>query len=185
MMELPGGFQPFFVLIENSLTSEHYHPSIYYIFADDDTEIITEAACQALAQDDAQHVTSEHEEDNKLPAVSDDVREHYILLDVQPCEGGSRYEVTKAHSLSARWQVTSALISNAPTIDGADPESGEGLMLKIQGIGAIAETGLDGAGKGKESLQQMVERFGRELAAVMRTVDDGQLGAEMVKHQSL
>ncbi|KKK19398.1 hypothetical protein ARAM_004275 [Aspergillus rambellii] len=41
-------FQPFFTLIEDAHTSEYYHPTVHYIFSDDDTDIITEAALRSL-----------------------------------------------------------------------------------------------------------------------------------------
>jgi len=123
------------------------------MFADDDAEILTEAACRALAQDDSQHVT---QEEDKLPAPVDGVREHYILIDVEPGEAG--YIVARAQSLSSEWQVTRASISNAPTFGGTDVEF-EGLMLKIEGIGALPQIELEDSSKRKESLQQMMERF--------------------------
>jgi hypothetical protein len=169
-------FQPFFNLIENPATSEHHHPTVHYIFADDDAEIITEAACRALAQDDTQHVQSKQEEDSKLPARVDGVREHYVLLDVQPGEAGSGYEVRGAHSLSSEWQVLNASISNAPTIDGNALESGEGLMLKIEGTSAVTQTESHEASrrKEKETLQQMVERFEKGLVEIRKMVGAGQ-----------
>ncbi|KAH1490572.1 hypothetical protein KXV92_000606 [Aspergillus fumigatus] len=41
-------FQPFFTLIEDANTSEYHHPAVHYIFSDDDTDIVTEAALRAL-----------------------------------------------------------------------------------------------------------------------------------------
>ena len=166
---------PFFALVENSSTSEHHHPTVHYIFADDDAELISEAACRALAQDDPQHVVSQEEEENKLPASIDGVHEHYILLDVQPCEADSGYEVTGAHSLSSEWQVTKASISSAPTIDGTGADSGEGLMLKIEGISAMPKPQMDEATRGKkENLQQMVARFEKGLAQIRKMLDEDQ-----------
>jgi hypothetical protein len=166
-------FQPFFALIENPSNSEHHHPTVHYIFADDDADIITEAACRALAQDEPQHV-AEEDEKNELPAPVDCVREHYIVLDVESGEAGI-YQVTKAHSLSSEWQVMNASISNAPTIDGTDTYSGEGLMLKIEGIGTISRTEREEAGqRKKESLLQMVERFDRGLLEIRKMVEKGQ-----------
>ncbi|KAL4993899.1 hypothetical protein BDV10DRAFT_15304 [Aspergillus recurvatus] len=40
--------QPFFTLIEDTYTSEYYHPTVHYIFSDDDTDIVTEAALRSL-----------------------------------------------------------------------------------------------------------------------------------------
>jgi hypothetical protein len=161
-------FQPFFTLIDNPSTSEHHHPTVHYIFADDDAEIITEAACRALAHDNPDQ---KGVEESRLPATADGVREHYILLDVQPGESG--YEITKANSLSSEWQVLNASITDAPTIDGS--ESGEGLMLKIEGIGAVV-LGSEQAGKIREkvSLQQMVDRFEAGLAEIKKIVDAGE-----------
>jgi hypothetical protein len=169
-------FQPFFTLIENPSTSEHHHPTVHYIFADDDPEIITEAACRALAEDEPEQTESQQEEETKLPPPAEGVREHYLLLDVKPGGPGSGYEVTKAHSLSSEWQVLNASISNAPTMDGRAAEAGEGLMLKIEGIGAVRQTEPEEAGrrKEKENLQQMVERFEGGLAEIRKMVDTGQ-----------
>ncbi|EAW10982.1 uncharacterized protein ACLA_066180 [Aspergillus clavatus NRRL 1] len=43
-----SSFQPFFTLIEDANTSEYYHPTVHYIFSDDDADIVTEAALRAL-----------------------------------------------------------------------------------------------------------------------------------------
>ncbi|KAL3469363.1 anaphase-promoting complex subunit 11 RING-H2 finger-domain-containing protein [Aspergillus californicus] len=43
--------QPFFTLIEDTHTSEYYHPTVHYIFSDDDTDIVTEAALRSLESD--------------------------------------------------------------------------------------------------------------------------------------
>ncbi|RAL04273.1 uncharacterized protein BO80DRAFT_422120 [Aspergillus ibericus CBS 121593] len=41
-------FQPFFTLIEDVNSSEYFHPTVHYIFSDDDTDIVTEAALRSL-----------------------------------------------------------------------------------------------------------------------------------------
>ncbi|KAL2816271.1 hypothetical protein BJX63DRAFT_142231 [Aspergillus granulosus] len=50
--ELPHSSQtlshPFFTLIEDVHTSEYYHPTVHYIFSDDDNDIVTEAALRSL-----------------------------------------------------------------------------------------------------------------------------------------
>lgn len=50
----PNGsdFVPFFTLIEDKTTGTHHHPTVHYVFADDDAEIITRAACDQLARDE-------------------------------------------------------------------------------------------------------------------------------------
>ncbi|OQU95894.1 hypothetical protein CLAIMM_02054 [Cladophialophora immunda] len=47
LLPIPS-FQPFFTLIEDSVTNEHHHPTVHYIFADDDADLITEAALRSL-----------------------------------------------------------------------------------------------------------------------------------------
>ena len=94
-------FQPFFTLIEDAHTSDHYHPTVHYIFSDDDTDIVTEAALRSLeAQHDAlsgskrdgrttnpSHSPAAHSDNDKpplLPPPIPGVRDNYIVLDVEP-----------------------------------------------------------------------------------------------------
>ena len=162
LRELDGSnFQPFFTLIEDTLTHTHHHPTVHYIFADDDTDIVSEAACRSLAQDDPLMTTATRlagaaaslqqqeleaesdQEPSRLPPPTPGVREYYLLLDVQPVSSENTttsYEVIRAHSLSAEWQVTNTAVSNAPTIDAVDDggEGADGLMLRIEGRGVVA-----------------------------------------------
>ncbi|KAL2001413.1 hypothetical protein VTN02DRAFT_1794 [Thermoascus thermophilus] len=48
-------FRPFFTLIEDANSSDYHHPTVHYIFSDDDTDLVTEAALRAL---EADHGTS-------------------------------------------------------------------------------------------------------------------------------
>ncbi|KAL2010844.1 hypothetical protein VTN00DRAFT_3562 [Thermoascus crustaceus] len=108
-------FRPFFTLIEDANSSDYHHPTVHYIFSDDDTDLVTEAALRAL---EADHGTSPPtgkgtsrwrqaaveqqdeepygEEDelegrqsgprktSSLPPPIPGVREHYIILDMEP-----------------------------------------------------------------------------------------------------
>jgi hypothetical protein len=191
-----SAFQPFFTLIEDTLTHAHHHPTVHYIFADDDTDIVTEAACRSLAQDDPFMTTGhvgqsqqaqEHDpeqEPSGLPAPTSDIREHYLLLDVQPVKSDSTmtgYEVTRAHSLSAEWQITCTGISSAPSIDAVDEgaEGSEGLMLRIEGRGVVpSDDDQDGNGKRKgsrekETMEEMVRKFETGLADIRRAIEAG------------
>jgi hypothetical protein len=203
LRQLDGStFQPFFTLIEDTLTHAHHHPTIHYLFADDDTDIVTEAACRSLTQDDpfmtTGHVaqsqqSQEHEpeqEPSRLPAPSSAVQEHYLLLDLQPVKSDSAmtsYEVTRAHSLSADWQITNTGISSAPSIDAVDEgaEGSEALMLRIEGRGIVrSDDDEDGNGKRKgstekETLEEMLRRFGTGLGDIRRAIEaGGSLGGE-------
>lgn len=44
-------FRPFFTLVEDAHSAEYYHPTVHYIFSDDDTDLITEAALRSLESD--------------------------------------------------------------------------------------------------------------------------------------
>ncbi|KAJ6015917.1 hypothetical protein N7540_010508 [Penicillium herquei] len=90
-------FQPFFTLIEDTQLGEYHHPTVHYIFSDDDTDIITAAALRSLeTQQDAlsnskkeelhieEHETPEQEKSSLLPPPIPGVRENYLVLDVEP-----------------------------------------------------------------------------------------------------
>ncbi|OJJ34482.1 hypothetical protein ASPWEDRAFT_29623 [Aspergillus wentii DTO 134E9] len=106
-------FQPFFTLIEDAASSEYYHPTVHYIFSDDDADIVTEAALRSLetGQDSFpysakgssrptrdQQQEGEGEEDtygqdgelsgsrkeSLLPPPIPGVRDNFIILDVEP-----------------------------------------------------------------------------------------------------
>ena len=88
-------FQPFFTLIEDAHTGDYYHPTVHYIFSDDDTDIITEAALRSLeAQQDAlsnskkdqpeEQENPDPEKSTLLPPPMPGVRENYVVLDIDP-----------------------------------------------------------------------------------------------------
>ncbi|KAL4786549.1 hypothetical protein BJX76DRAFT_104826 [Aspergillus varians] len=101
--------QPFFTLIEDGHTSEYYHPTVHYIFSDDDTDIVAEAALRSLESErdstppntnskgksKATHELSADQEaegtyeddspakkESLLPDPIPGVRDNYIILDV-------------------------------------------------------------------------------------------------------
>lgn len=114
-------FQPFFTLIEDAHTSDYYHPTVHYIFSDDDTDIVTEAALRSLAaqqealsdskkdqiaQTQAPNIQDETEgpsdpdsgKTTLLPPPVPGVRENYLILDVEPSP--STPEVAPTNSIS-------------------------------------------------------------------------------------
>ncbi|KAJ9316128.1 hypothetical protein C8Q69DRAFT_196528 [Paecilomyces variotii] len=161
-------FRPFFTLVEDTNASEHYHPTVHYIFSDDDTDIVTEAALRSLEADHGivppvttgQEVGTTYEGDpeledsrqsdvrktSSLPPPIPGVREHYIILDMEPTNpeqlqnpdpatGGGppslstspaapqqqqpppQFTVTSAQSLTPAWQVLKTHLTPAPTFD--------------------------------------------------------------------
>ncbi|WEW59628.1 hypothetical protein PRK78_005107 [Emydomyces testavorans] len=103
-------FRPFFTLIEDANSSKFYHPTVHYIFADDDTDLITEAAIRSLDQQqppvqtpsskrnpsrkshkkatpqepDLSSSASDHLYTGKLPPPIPNTQEHFIILDIEP-----------------------------------------------------------------------------------------------------
>ncbi|KKZ63037.1 hypothetical protein EMCG_02607 [[Emmonsia] crescens] len=106
-------FRPFFTLIQDAHSSDYHHPTVHYIFSDDDTDLITEAALRALEagqgnnslrdssnthlrrQDEVgeDEKTEAHGKASSLPPPVPGVQEHYIVLDVQP----SQFDTTLYH----------------------------------------------------------------------------------------
>ncbi|KAL2843747.1 hypothetical protein BJX68DRAFT_152771 [Aspergillus pseudodeflectus] len=103
--------QPFFTLIEDAHTSEYYHPTVHYIFSDDDNDIVTEAALRSLESEQdtflntsakgkskapgdntqlspaGEHVGNYDEgsarrKESLLPEPIPGVRENFIILDI-------------------------------------------------------------------------------------------------------
>jgi len=179
-------FQPFFTLIEDSVTNEHHHPTVHYIFADDDSDIIAEAACRSLeALDPSQRASGQHHEDPRLPPPIAGGREHYLVLDVHPRfqaqaqDSGPTaptYEVVSAQSFSSDWQVLRSSITTAPTIGEGEDDA---LMLRIEGRGNTP--GGVPATAEKESMEEMIERFQRRLEDIRQVMEatptgEGQAG---------
>lgn len=176
-------FGPFFTLISDDASGEYLHPSVHYVFADDDAEIVTEAALRSLQRAEAvvQHSDSETEntENTRVLPSRPNTREHYLVLDIAPGRDGVNYEVTKAQSLSSEWQILRTSIANAPTIDVGDGLEDAGLMLKIEGRGNTppeqaqqkgAKSNIRGS-KEKEAPEQLIERFQLRLKDLRRTMD--------------
>ena len=148
----PPDFKALFTLIEDSETDDHYHPTVHYIFSDDDPEILTSAALAAL-------------DSNQDASRADDIEERHVIIDMA-ADGKS---VTSASSMSPDWQALKTTIRRAPSW-GEDSKSADiGLMLKISG----QESKLAGASKEKKKPQQQlgnldywVETFAQRLEAV-------------------
>lgn len=133
----PRTFVPFFSLVKDTDTGGYVHPSVYYIFQDDDPEVMTTAALDAIHSAEAHEVNVESEDI--------EYEDRYIIVDVDE----SGHTIQEATSLSTRWAVTSARLQPAPVFGGADTAGGDGqeeggLMLVVEGNGAPALTSTEG-----------------------------------------
>ncbi|OAL06092.1 hypothetical protein IQ06DRAFT_75526 [Phaeosphaeriaceae sp. SRC1lsM3a] len=155
----PPNFNPFFTLIEDTTSGEHYHPYVHYVFADDDPAIVTAASMRSLGLDETKympqealdgeeghHTTEGGSEDGErppaespLPPPIPGVKEHYLIVDL----GADGRTIVDAQSLSAEWQITETSIRIAPSFDETSPDQGH--MLRIEGI----EIAGKNKGKGK------------------------------------
>ena len=116
----PPDFRPFFTLIENPDTGEHHHPSVHYIFSDDNPDFLTSTVVDGMNQE---HTGT------SLQAANN--RERMILLDIAP-DGKT---VNEAQSLSQHWQILRTTVSQAPSwADEVSRKDVPGLMLNIQGM---------------------------------------------------
>lgn len=110
----PPDFKPFFTLIGDPETGEYRHPSVHYVFADDDQDILTDAALSAIDQSTEPDTETE---------------ERVVVVDMGP-DGKTVTEIT---SLSPNWQHVKAAVGQAPSWGGAADGTDSGLMLKISG----------------------------------------------------
>jgi hypothetical protein len=163
----PPNFRPFFTLIEDTTSGEHYHPYTHYVFADDDPTIITAASMRGLGLDDTKYLpqdapgggerrrnqgSEEGDEqaspvESPLPPPIPGVKEHYLIIDVA-ADGRT---IADAQSLSSEWQITETDVRTAPSFDEDAPD--QGYMLRIQGV----EIPRKSKGKGQAGLDRLNE----------------------------
>lgn len=169
-------FNPFFTLIEDTTTSEHFHPTVHYIFSDDDTEVLTEVSLEALSLPASTHSNdlassgagassqphqttqrlgnresqlSQRDSQHQRASVNNsdsNTRERYLIVDIGPAGD----TVTSVRSFSSSWQPLGAAISKAPTWEAEEvpkTDQAAGLMLRIEGVQSINTPGLPGDGQ--------------------------------------
>lgn len=188
----PQNFRPFFTLIEDASSGEHYHPYVHYIFADDDPISLTAASLRSLGLDDTKYLpqhTSDDDErqhyhdspvgdddettvESPLPPPIPGVKEHYLVIDVD-VDGRT---IVDAQSLSSEWQITNTGLRTAPSFDESSPE--QGYMLQIEGISISAKAKAKGKGPpGHDKLSDVREKnhgdIFRAIDGLMQDIDGG------------
>ncbi|KAF4820287.1 hypothetical protein CGCSCA5_v004271 [Colletotrichum siamense] len=168
----PAGF---FTLVSNASTNTTHHPTVRYIFADDDPDVLT----SALA---AQHAANQALSASSAAAAGAPPNNRAILLDVVPGEDG-RWTVASAASLSADFAVTQASIERQE-----GEKEGGGMVLKIDGVEGEGSGGAGGADKaeslpssnsavaksGGEEYGPLLEDFERKMTVLRRVVKAGE-----------
>lgn len=165
----PPNFRPFFTIVEDTSTSEHHHPYVHYVFADDDPAIITAASMRSLGLDDTKYMPQEGRGDNDrqqtqegvsedaeespvespLPPPIPGVKEHYLIIDLA-ADGRT---IVDAQSLSSEWQITDRDIRTAPSFDESSPD--QGYMLRVEGTEVPSHK--KGKGKGPAGTDKLSE----------------------------
>lgn len=192
----PPNFRPFFALIEDTTSGEHYHPYIHYVFADDDPTIVTAASMRGLGLDDTRYLPQDapasgerrrnpegneeevEDEDGQNPPVESPfpppipgVKEHYLIVDVA-ADGRT---IVDAQSLSSEWQITDTGVRTAPSFDEDSPDPG--YMLRIEGVEIPRRSkgkgkGEAGMGRLSEAREQQGDIFGA-LEGLVRGIERG------------
>lgn len=190
----PPNFKPFFTLIEDTTTGEHYHPYLHYVFADDDPTIVTAASMRGLGLDDTKylpqdapdgrerkrHQESEEGEEQDPPAESPlpppipGVKEHYLIIDV----GADGRTIVDAQSLSSEWQITNTGVRTAPSFDEDSPD--QGYMLRIEGVEIPRKSKGKGKGQvGQDKLSEAREQQGDIFGALDGLVQGVERGLDI------
>jgi hypothetical protein len=147
-------FAPFFTLITSTNSTTTHHPTVHYIFSDDDTDVLTDALLHIADRAEAPPPT----------ASKSEAKERYIVVNIN--ESGET--VRQAYSLTGDWQVLTAEVGKAPTREGE--ESG-GMMLRVEGTEGVK---VEEAGAvGEEGLERLVSVFERRLAEMKRVLEGG------------
>ncbi|KAI9682001.1 MAG: hypothetical protein M1817_000055 [Caeruleum heppii] len=181
-------FSPFFTILEDPSDHRYHLPTVYYVFSDDDTDLVTEACMRALVPTatslkDGPHVADQESDlgssgaaASALPFRREGVNERYLVLDM----AGSGKSVRAAYSLSSNWQVSDVSISNAPTWENVDasPAGASGaLMLTIKGTEGLRDAPAPMPlieGTSDEILPQLIEGFERNMQHLRTVIKSGE-----------
>ncbi|KAK2010392.1 hypothetical protein LZ32DRAFT_630272 [Colletotrichum eremochloae] len=190
----PAGF---FTLVSNATTNSTHHPTVKYIFLDDDPDALTAALAAHHAANQAVPTPSASTSKPAAPGGKNppqSAANRAVLLDVVPGADG-QWKVASAASLSADFAVTDASIARQ---EGAREG---GLVLKIEGVesegaGAGGDKDKDRAESlpssssavarsGGEEYGPLLEDFERKMGVLRRVVKAGEGRAEKAREKKL
>lgn len=146
-------FKPFFTVVEDPDTGEHHHPTVHYVFSDDDPEILTNSMLDVLDQ----------------PSTSQpSIPERVALLDM----AADGKLVASTLSLSSQWQSLQASVSQAPSWGESAPGAERGLMLKLSGQEFVKTTVEKDKQSPQVSLEDLMKSFSERLTGLDEIVGD-------------
>ena len=151
----PSFTNPYFCVIEDTASGEQYHPTVHYIFEDDEPDLLIAASVRTLGGREeyqpplAEKSDKEAYEMSLLPETAPGLEERYIVLNM----ASDGHTVESAHSLSSNWQISNVDVSAAPTWDEDTTNTeDESLLVGIRGTDVL--TNVDNDDKGGERLLQ-------------------------------
>ncbi|GKT41633.1 uncharacterized protein ColSpa_01814 [Colletotrichum spaethianum] len=184
----PAGF---FTLVSNSTTNTTHHPTVKYIFLDDDPDTLTTALAAHHSANQASTPSASTSKSGSGKNPTPNPANRAVLLDVVPDADG-QWKVSSAASLSADFAVTDASIARQ------EGEKEGGLVLKIEGVenesgaSAVGDKDKDRAESlpssnsavarsGGEEYGPLLEDFERKMSVLRRVVKAGEGRAEKAR----
>ena len=175
-------FSPLFTLVASTSHPSNrqtiQYPTVHYIFADDDPEILTTALAHHHGS-----AFQNNEEDNER----DNPPDRAVLLDMETAADGSGVDVSWASSLTPDWAVTSARVSRMEGGSGGGVAVGPGgsNVLKIEGVSLEPSSGRLGKTPASETeLQSSGGSTGRQQQQQPATEGYADLLQEFEKRMS-
>lgn len=129
--------------------STTHHPTVHYIFADDDPDILTEALAHHHRTAEAEEQPDEDHPEEHPPT------ERAVVLDIVPSPSApAGYEVAWASSLAPDWAVVSARVGRTDGSGGALQQGSGGggggmLTLQIEGVSVERSGPTPSSSRGK------------------------------------
>lgn len=119
--------KPFFTLIEDANTLEYHHPTVHYIFSDDDPEFLTEASLRALETGSNAELSPSREHEGSrqsglLPPPIPGFKERYIILDMENTPGDGAAAAAAAQ-IATSAGTTGTTISTSPATQQQQQQS--------------------------------------------------------------
>ncbi|OHW93426.1 anaphase-promoting complex subunit 11 [Colletotrichum incanum] len=186
----PAGF---FTLVSNSTTNTTHHPTVKYIFLDDDPDTLTTALAVYHSANQTSTPSASTSKSGSGKNLTPNPANRAVLLDVVPGVDG-QWKVSSAASLSADFAVTDASITRQ------EGEKEGGLVLKIEGVenesgaSAVGDKDKDRAESlpssnsavaksGGEEYGPLLEDFERKMSVLRRVVKAGEGRAEKAREK--
>lgn len=167
----PPDFRPFFTVVDDAATGEHAQPIVHYVFADDDQDLITNAALETLSLPfDAAADESEN------------VHDRMAIVDI----GADGRTVVSTVSLSPDWQAVESTLTQAPSWSHDSSIEDRRLMLRISGKEVAHSQAVGKKKQGKhDDVEGLIKAFDKRLVDLDRALGDDDDDDSHVAHGTI